>query len=165
MTLRWRDRDSNPRSPAFETALFASAPLPVPPERPTRFCEGDRRFESASLQRRVINEPQGKVTAKAVAIAPPALRSHRQDTPPPRSDPGLGRCNVVAQQARQDRRGRFVAGRTAGLVLRPEILGHFALQVSHLVRQAALAERARQAFLDRAAEQALTVFVCQHALY
>src|SRR3984893_1675327 len=62
---------------------------------------GDRRFESLPLQRRVINEPQGKVTAKAVAIAPPALRSHRQDTPPPRADPGLGRCNVVAQQARQ----------------------------------------------------------------
>ena len=32
------------------------------------------KFESISLQRRVISEPQGKVTAKAVAIAPAALR-------------------------------------------------------------------------------------------
>jgi hypothetical protein len=32
----------------------------------------------------------------------------------------------------------------------PDVLGNFALQVSHLVRQAALANRARQAFLDRA---------------
>src|SRR5882724_6188910 len=38
---------------AFETALFASPALPVPPEKPTRFCERDRRFESPSLRRRV----------------------------------------------------------------------------------------------------------------
>jgi len=63
---------------------------------------------------------------------------------------GVGRCNVVAQQARQRGRGRLVAGRSAGLELRPDVLGHYALQVSHLVRQAALAQRARQAFLDRA---------------
>src|SRR5438552_18244151 len=35
---------------------------------------GDREFESLFLLRRVINEPQGKVTAEAVAIAPAALR-------------------------------------------------------------------------------------------
>jgi transposase-like protein len=34
--------------------------------------------------------------------------------------------------------------------LRPDVLGDLALQVSHLVRQAALANRARQAFLNRA---------------
>src|SRR6267378_3371161 len=44
-THRWREGDSNPRSPrrmddAFETALFASPALPVPPERPTRFARG-----------------------------------------------------------------------------------------------------------------------------
>jgi hypothetical protein len=38
LTPRWRDQDSNPRSPAFDTALLASAALPVSPQRPTRFC-------------------------------------------------------------------------------------------------------------------------------
>src|SRR5438034_5905660 len=33
------------------------------------FLTRDRWFESGSLLRRVINEPQGKVTAEAVAIA------------------------------------------------------------------------------------------------
>src|SRR6516165_2465036 len=54
--------------------------------------------------------------------------------------PTVGRRNVVAQQARQRRRGRLVARRSAGLELRPDVLGHFALQVAHLVRQAALAQ-------------------------
>ena len=80
------------------------------------FSSRDGFARDCPLQRRVINEPQGKVTAKAVAIAPPALRSHRQDTPPPRADPGLGRCNVVAQQARQGRRGRFDSLRISATV-------------------------------------------------
>ena len=37
--------------------------------------------------------------------------------------PTVGRRNVVAQQARQRRRGRLVARRSAGLELRPDILG------------------------------------------
>jgi len=38
---------------AFDTAPFRLCALPVPPERPARFCARDRRFESASLHRRV----------------------------------------------------------------------------------------------------------------
>src|SRR6266446_6298298 len=50
-TRRRREGVSNPRSArsiddALETALFASAAPPVPPERPTRFRERDRQFES-----------------------------------------------------------------------------------------------------------------------
>jgi hypothetical protein len=83
VTHRWRDRDSNPRSPAFETAIFASAALPVPPARPTRFCEGDRRFESASLHRRVT----------PLEIRATAAGSVR----PPFGDRGMGAGAVVCQ--------------------------------------------------------------------
>src|ERR1700675_4956886 len=53
--------------------------------------------------------------------------------------PGVGRRDVVAQQACERWGGRLVTGRGARLELRPDVLGHLALQVSHLVRQAALA--------------------------
>ena len=46
-----------PSVPRFQDGSFRLAALPVPPQSPTRFCEGDRRFESASLQRRVCCEP------------------------------------------------------------------------------------------------------------
>jgi hypothetical protein len=45
--------------------------------------------------------------------------------------------------------GRLIAGRGARLELQLDVLGHFALQVAHLVRQAAPAKRARPAFFDR----------------
>src|ERR1700730_3712359 len=81
-------RDSNPRSPAFETALFASAALPVPPERPTRFCEGDRRFESASLQQRVRCEPDPRERIPPVACRVTSWRCLQSS---PRGRRGSGR--------------------------------------------------------------------------
>src|SRR5436190_8609967 len=46
----------------------------------------------------------------------------------------VGRPDIVAQQPRQSRRGRLVAGRGAGLELRPEIFRQLACQIAHLVR-------------------------------
>src|SRR5580704_17303272 len=57
--------------------------------------------------------------------------------------PGVSCRDVVAQQTRQRRRSRLVTGRGARLELRPDVVWHLALQVSHLVRQAALTKRAR----------------------
>src|SRR5580704_4290312 len=52
--------------------------------------------------------------------------------------------------SRSRRASAGVTGRGARLDLRPDVVWHLALQVSHLVRQAALTKRARQAFLDGA---------------
>jgi len=60
----------------------------------------------------------------------------------------VGRHDIVAQQARQRRRSRLVAGLRAGLELRPRVLRRLALKVAHLVHQGALAHRAREALLD-----------------
>jgi hypothetical protein len=78
-------------------------------------------------------------------------RSRRRDRSPPRADPYRRslRCHRAA--------GGPAPGEAAwqqavarAFELWPDVLGNFALQVSHLVRQAALVDRARQAFLDRA---------------
>jgi len=59
---------------------------------------------------------------------------------------------VVSDGARQRRRGRLAASDGAGLELGPQVFGHLALQVPGLGHQAALADGARQALLDRTDE-------------
>jgi len=50
----------------------------------------------------------------------------------------IGRHHVVAQQARERRRGGLVAGNGARHELRPLILRHLALQIAQLVGETAL---------------------------
>jgi hypothetical protein len=73
-----------------------------------------------------------------------------------RSRRQCGRCAAHRSSGRSSRLLARIAGEAAGsrggapLEIRPGILGKLALQVSHLVRQAVLVNRARQAFLNGA---------------
>jgi hypothetical protein len=52
-TLPWRDRDSNSQSPLSRRLFSPLQHFPFRRKARLVFCEGDRRFESASLQRGV----------------------------------------------------------------------------------------------------------------
>src|SRR5215831_8980261 len=59
-------------------------------------------------------------------------------------------CHDAGAQITRDRaRRRLVAGRDAGLELRPLVGRHLHREIAHPVRQAALPSRAREAFLNR----------------
>src|ERR1700730_7745565 len=67
----------------LETALFAAAAPPLPPESPILFRERDRQFESASLQRRVRSE----LLPVEVRPTPPWPNCHTAPPPPPTACP------------------------------------------------------------------------------
>src|ERR1700674_4091625 len=79
LTLRWRDWDSNPRSPVRGTALLRHCSFDLSavtfPETAAPLT-GDRGFESRPLQRRVSCEPNflafdRRLPAEAVRQSPP----------------------------------------------------------------------------------------------
>jgi hypothetical protein len=77
----------------------------------------------------------------------------------PRADPESSLPRRRRAAGAPTPRGRLVTRHGAGLELRPEVLRRFALQVPHLARHAARAERARQAFLRASPSRASSMII------
>ena len=74
-----------------------------------------------------------------------------------RQEIGVVGANAARQLARDRPRRRLIAGGDARLELRPQVGRDLGREVAHAVRQAALARRARKAFLDRPDDPRRTV--------
>ena len=102
----------------------------------------NNRFEQVRRSREPIGDGQTEVGDARLEIVVKAGERARRDH-------GVVGADAARQLARDRSRQRLVAGGDARLELRPQIGRDLDGEVAHAMGQAALARRARKAFLDR----------------